>query len=64
MVGKCIKSTDSWIGRVRTHFRRLEEKQRRGLRLSIKKKTLFIVSEICMVPGMGDKGLEMRGSLG
>lgn len=56
IVGKCIKSTDSWIRRVRTHFRRLEEKQRRGLRLSIKKK-LFIVSEIYMATGMGDKGL-------
>lgn len=44
-------------------FQEIGGKTEKGVKAEYKKKKLFIVSEIYMAPGMGDKGLEMRGSL-
>ena len=45
-------------------FQEIGGKTENEVKAEYKKKKLFTVSEIYMGPGMGDKGLEMRGFLG
>ena len=61
---KHIKNTNSWIRRTRTHFRRLEEKQRTRLRLSIKKKNFSLYLKYTWVLAWGIRALRWEAFLG